>query len=86
MKLLTIKITVLFALVFTLTEFGCEDLMHDIDTRYQVPELINDGIEVGEAAGAGIDTNYLQEASKQIQKGRFNELHSMLIYKNNKLV
>lgn len=53
---------------------------------YQQPEQINDGLKVGTLENAKLDAKYLEKAVSQIRKGKHGEVHSMLIYKNDKLV
>ena len=86
MKLLTIKITALVIILFALTDVSCDDLFKDTDYNYQVPEMQNDRLAVGTAEEAEIDTGYLVHAVKAIKKGKYNEIHSMLIYRKDKLV
>ncbi|WP_346854494.1 serine hydrolase [uncultured Draconibacterium sp.] len=86
MKLLTIKINVFVLILFLLTDTSCQGLLHKIDFHYRVPELMNDGLLTGAATEAGIDTSILIDAVNAISKGKHNEVHSMLIYKNDKLV
>ncbi|WP_372650160.1 serine hydrolase domain-containing protein [Draconibacterium sp.] len=47
---------------------------------------MNDGIHVGTSADANIDERFIQDAVRKIYAGKFGEIHSMLIYKNDKLV
>lgn len=86
MKLLTIKITALAIILFTLTDVSCDSFFRGIDYNYQPPELKNDGLEVGNAKDSHINTRYLEHAVKTIKKGKFNEIHSILIYRKDKLV
>jgi hypothetical protein len=86
MKLLTIKIIALVIILFALTDVSCDDLFKNTDYNYQVPEMQNDGLNVGTAEEAEIDTGYLVHAVKAIKKGKYNEIHSMLIYRKDKLV
>jgi len=53
---------------------------------YQPPENINDGIEVGTLNEVDIDTSIISKAVNEIQRGRFREVHSILIFKDNRLV
>ena len=59
---------------------------NNLQYTYEVPERISDGLEVGAIVESGIDTSLVFEAVRKIAAGRFKEIHSMLIYKNNKLV
>ena len=53
---------------------------------YQQPDSINDGLQVGHLHNVGIDTTIIAKAINKIGNGKFGEVHSMLIYKNDKLV
>ena len=53
---------------------------------YHPPEYINNGIEVGSLEEVNIDSVLLKKAVDKIYCGKYNEVHSMLIYKDNKLV
>ena len=86
MKLLSIKINLLLIALFVLTDVSCDDLFKDFEYNYQVPELQNDGLLVGAAEDSQIDTGYLVDAVNAIERGKYNEIHSMLIYRNDKLV
>ena len=81
MKLLSIKINLLLIALFVLTDVSCDDLFKDFEYNYQVPELQNDGLLVGTAEEAQIDTGYLVDAVNAIERGKYNEIHSMLIYR-----
>ncbi|MCY1722900.1 serine hydrolase [Prolixibacteraceae bacterium Z1-6] len=86
MKLLTIKINIFVLILFLLTDISCQGLLHKNDFHYEIPEHMNDGLVTGAAWEAGVDTSNLIHAVNAIKKGKHNEVHSMLIYKNNKLV
>jgi CubicO group peptidase (beta-lactamase class C family) len=53
---------------------------------YNPPEFLNDGLETGTMKEAAIDTQMILKAVGRIQNGKYGEVHSMLIYKNDKLV
>lgn len=53
---------------------------------YQQPTLIEDGFEVGNLVDIGADTTVIYNGINKILKGNFGEIHSILIYKNGKLV
>jgi CubicO group peptidase (beta-lactamase class C family) len=53
---------------------------------YQSPENINDGLDVGTLNEVNIDAGLLEKAVNDINRGKYNEVHSMLIFKDNKLV
>lgn len=53
---------------------------------YHPPEYINDGLEVGTLAEVGLDTQMILNINERIKQGKYKEVHSMLIYKDGKLV
>lgn len=85
MKNLGLTIAAIFILVFLFSETGC-NIAARAEHYYKVPEQLKDGLKVGDAAKAGLNTALLEDASAAIEKGRFKEIHSMLIYKAGQLV
>ncbi len=79
------KIIIKAAIVLIFIGTSC-DINSSVKYSYQPPEQIDDGIKVGTLAETGIDTRYLSDAATAIAKGKFKEVHSMLIFKDNKLV
>ena len=53
---------------------------------YQPPENINDGLNVGTLEEVGIDLELIQEAVNRINRGKYREVHSILVFKDDKLV
>ncbi len=53
---------------------------------YSPPLQIEDGLQVGSLEEVDIDENMIRKAVRRIQNGKYGEVHSMLIYKNDKLV
>ena len=53
---------------------------------YQVPQQLEDGITIGTLQDVGIDSTRIFKALRKIQKGNFNEIHSVLIHKNGRLI
>jgi CubicO group peptidase (beta-lactamase class C family) len=53
---------------------------------YQPPENINDGLDVGSLQEVNIDATLVEEAVNDINRGKYKEVHSMLIFKDDKLV
>ena len=53
---------------------------------YQAPEQMKDGLIVGTIEEAKIDVELLGEAVERIRAGKYREVHSLLIYKDGKLV
>lgn len=76
MVILTIIITLLFASCNT-----CNPTY-----IYESPSYINDGLKTGSIEEVDIDTELIAKAVKKIKCGSFNEIHSMLIYKDGRLV
>jgi CubicO group peptidase (beta-lactamase class C family) len=54
--------------------------------NYRPPENVGDGIDVGTLDEVNIDSALIENAVDKILSGKFGEVHSMLIYKNNLLV
>lgn len=50
------------------------------------PVLYNDGLDVGTLEQVNLNKNLIVESIERIRKGKYGEVHSMLIYKDNKLV
>ena len=57
-----------------------------IPYTYQPPENINDGLDVGTLDEVNIDSALLERAMNDINRGKYGEVHSMLIFKDDKLV
>jgi hypothetical protein len=57
-----------------------------IQYTYQPPESIGDGLDVGTSDEVSIDLALIEKAVNDINRGKYNEVHSMLIFKDNKLV
>jgi len=53
---------------------------------YVQPVEINDGLKVGTLKQVSMDEDLIQKAVGRIEKGKYGEIHSMLIYKNDMLV
>lgn len=53
---------------------------------YHQPVDINDGLKIGTLEKANLDTAMIATAVDKLQGGKFGEVHSMLIYKDNFLV
>ena len=53
---------------------------------YRSPENIGNGLDVGTLEEVNIDSALIENAVDKILSGKFGEVHSMLIYKNNLLV
>jgi CubicO group peptidase (beta-lactamase class C family) len=64
---------------------GCDPDLSD-QFSYESPECINDGLEVGTLSEVGLDTLMILKIVRRIKQGKYKEVHSMLIYKDGKLV
>ena len=53
---------------------------------YQPPENINDGLDVGTLGEVSIDSELIEKAVNDINRGKYREVHSVLIFKDDKLV
>jgi len=53
---------------------------------YQPPEYIDDGLETGSLEEVNIDQTLIEKAVNDISRGKYKEVHSMLIFKDDKLV
>ena len=73
----------LFFLILFLT-LSCKDF--SAQHPYTLPSDVNDGLMVDSLKNAGIHEEPILEAAGRIENGEYGEVHSMLIYKNDKLV
>ena len=64
---------------------GCSKDFSEI-YPYKPPHNTGDGLTVGTLTEVQIDTQMILKASGRIHNDKFGEVHSMLIYKDNKLV
>jgi CubicO group peptidase (beta-lactamase class C family) len=71
--------------ILTLLLVGCQS-KPAIQYTYQQPRNINDGLDVGTFSEVGMDPALIEKAVNDINRGKYNEVHSMLIFKDNKLV
>jgi CubicO group peptidase (beta-lactamase class C family) len=78
------KATLLIAII-SLSIFKCIANPPNLYT-YQIPEKIIDGLDVGSLEEVNIDSALIVDAVDNILAGRFKEIHSMLIFKNDKLI
>ncbi|MBN2614570.1 MAG: serine hydrolase [Bacteroidales bacterium] len=61
---------------------GCADSQYS----YHKPVAKADGLATGTLTEAGLDSVLIKKAVQRIQRGKYGEVHSLLIYKDNKLV
>jgi CubicO group peptidase (beta-lactamase class C family) len=57
-----------------------------IPYTYQPPQNINDGLDVGTLDEVSIDSELIEKAVNGINRGKYKEVHSILIFKDDKLV
>lgn len=65
---------------------GCENLDTSAQYTYAPPEEMQDGLEVGTLEEVNVEVAALAQAISHIRGGRYPEVHSLLIYKDNRLV
>ncbi len=53
---------------------------------YESPDALKDGLVVGTLSEVGIDSTLIYRGLNRIIAGKYKEVHSLLIYKDNKLV
>jgi len=76
------KIILLISLIF-LFLIGCSP---EPTYEYELPVNIDDGLEVGTLDKVNIDEIIIEKAVNKIRRGKYNEVHSILIFKDNQLV
>jgi CubicO group peptidase (beta-lactamase class C family) len=77
--------TILLISILSLVEISCKNDFSNY-YPYHPPEQIGDGLNSGTLEEANIDTQMILKAVYRISQGKYKEAHSMLIYKDNKLV
>ena len=76
---------VLLLAVFSVTLAGCSS-EQTYEYSYQQPKQLGDGLAVGSVDEVGFDVGLLGAAVDGIENGRFGEIHSLLIFKDDQLV
>ena len=71
--------------ILSLLIVSCQ-LGPSIQYTYRPPENINDGFHVGSLDEVNIDATLIERAVNDINRGKYKEVHSMLIVKDDKLV
>ena len=79
------KKTILLIFILSLLFVSCKN---DPSSQYTYgpPEKINDGIDVGSLGEVNIDSTLIEKAVNDINRGKYKEVHSMLIFKDDELV
>ena len=75
----------IFCTALTLLVFGCRS---DLSGQYSytIPEETQDGISTSSISETSLDTALIFKALEKVISGKFDEVHSVLIYKGDKLV
>jgi CubicO group peptidase (beta-lactamase class C family) len=76
------KMTKAIILLLTIINLSCVYP----DYSYQIPEQREDGLDVATLAEVGLENQPIFDAIRRIKGGKYGETHSILIFKNNKLV
>lgn len=76
---------ILFISIISLLSVSCDKVFSNYDP-YNPPESQEDGLNVGTLEDVQIDSQLIIKAIGKIQNGKYGEVHSMLIYKDNMLV
>lgn len=78
------KNAILFISILSFLFVACQN--DNSNYTYRSPEFANDGLNVGNLEGVGIDARKIVKGVGKIKSGSFGEVHSMLIYKQDSLV
>jgi CubicO group peptidase (beta-lactamase class C family) len=73
-------------LTISLLASGCEMYESSARFTYQYPDSLSDGFEVASLEDVNLNERLIEEAVNKIYSGRYPEVHSMLIYKDGRLV
>lgn len=77
---------VLKIVVLSLLFVSCDKFDSSAQNSYKTPENLDDGLSISTLEEVGMDTQKILKAADRISMGWHNEVHSMLIYKDNMLV
>lgn len=81
MKIITLQIA-----LFSLLLCSCEMYDTSAQYRYQSPDSLSDGLQVGSLDAVHMNARLIETAVDKILSGQYSEVHSMLIFKDGKLV
>jgi CubicO group peptidase (beta-lactamase class C family) len=84
-RVLNMRKTILIFIILALVISGCV-LEAPGQYTYQPPEKIQDGLVTGTLEAVNLNERHLAEAVNEVRRGRFKEVHSILISRNDKLV
>jgi len=68
-----------------LFNFSCRSDLHD-EYVYKQPEILNDDLEVGTPEEVNMNSQLILRAVSEIKTGKYGAVHSMLIFKDDRLV
>jgi CubicO group peptidase (beta-lactamase class C family) len=85
MKKAILIASILFVLLLLVLVIGCPSAPA-VQYTYQPPENIGDGLEVGTLDEVNIDSALIERAVSDISRGKYKEVHSMLIFRDGRLV
>jgi CubicO group peptidase (beta-lactamase class C family) len=86
MKLATNRLSLVTYVIIASLLLSCDSFNISGQYTCEPPENIGDGLEVGSLKDVNIDEDMISRAVGRIQLGKYKEVHSMLIFKDNKLV
>jgi CubicO group peptidase (beta-lactamase class C family) len=78
-------ILILLISILSLVFISCKQDPTTLRT-YQIPENIENGLEIGTLEEVDIDRGLIEQGINDINRGKYGEVHSLLIYKDGKLV
>ncbi|WP_340113066.1 serine hydrolase domain-containing protein [Maribellus mangrovi] len=81
---LPVKLSGIVTLLFVLATASCNSTSNG--RNYQVPEQTTDGLQVASMEQLGFNTSLITDVVDRIERGKYGEVHSILIYKDDKLV
>jgi CubicO group peptidase (beta-lactamase class C family) len=85
MPVLMKKAILLILLLSLLLIVGCQSEPSSPYT-YQPPENISDGLDVSTLEDVNIDSELMEKLMNDINRGKYDEVHSLLIFKDDRLV
>ena len=72
--------------ILSLLVTSCELSDSSAQYTYHYPDSLSDGLEVGTIEEVSINPDMISEILGRISQGKYGEIHSLLIYKDSKLV
>ena len=79
------KRTILLLIAFSIALVSC-GAEPTSQYTYRPPENLDDGLDIGTLEEVNIDSALIEKAIDKILSGKYSEVHSLLIVKDNKLV